>query len=630
MGVRHCSAINCQNNSRKHPKMHFFRFPKNEERCKKWIQNSRRADLKGKSPSYCYGNLLLCETHFEASMFYNSLSKSSLLRNAIPTLFDVPNPPPKLSLKRKLPIRHDLTPQVSKRDKNMFEMTLKYIQLRRQTSKVGRKPFYSKSKEVLILRRAMEAKKQAIRVLRRKQEKKKESSLSSAELVNEASKYLSGTEIAVLSYQLSRKKRSSNTFKHLALSLSYKSSSCYKLLSKRLQFPNPRTLNRWISHYKVREGFDLQLLNSLQVKIQSLPEENRVCTLLIDEMSLKQNSQYDRYVDKIVGICLENDKIVFPSTATVFMVSGVKMKWRQAIGYFFTGKGMLGKDLKEKIVHCIELLQDIGLHIIAITSDQGSNFSSAISLLKVTEDQPHFDVNNHQIFVLNDPPHLWKSIRNCLLTDDILTDEGRVSWVIIKQLYDLEKGKTLRMCPKLTDSHILPPKFGGKMKVRLATQVFSHSVCAGLRSYVALQSLPKSALITATFCEKVNRLIDIMNSSLQFGSTPFKSALKLNSESFIEIEQLKEWVLRWKVVNSKGQVRNRQFRFLRGIIMSLNSLKLICISVSQKYNLSYIMTRRLCQDPLEHFFSLIRQKGGFNYNPTCSGFKQAFRLANLN
>ena len=37
----YCAAINCHN-ARGNCTLSMFRFPKDEERCKKWVQNSRR------------------------------------------------------------------------------------------------------------------------------------------------------------------------------------------------------------------------------------------------------------------------------------------------------------------------------------------------------------------------------------------------------------------------------------------------------------------------------------------------------------------------------------------------------------------------------------------------------------
>ena len=276
MGVRYCSAINCSNNSNMTPKLHFFRFPKDSERCQKWIQNCRREDLKGKSSTYCYGNLLLCEKHFENMMFNNPQLKITLIRNAIPTLFDVPNPPKKETLTRSVPTRNTIQSQKvssSKRNKNIEKMRT-YIEERRR--KVGRPPVYGKSKEILILRRALEAKKQAMRVLRKREEKKSKEKSSPENVLRDAAKYLSANELSVLSYQLSRRKKSSNILKSLALGLSYRSPSCYKMLSKKFKLPHPRTLHRWIANYKITEGFDSQLFHSLKVKVDSMTQEEKI------------------------------------------------------------------------------------------------------------------------------------------------------------------------------------------------------------------------------------------------------------------------------------------------------------------------------------------------------------------
>ena len=291
---------------------------------------------------------------------------------------------------------------------------------------------------------------------------------------------------------------------------------------------------------------------------------------------------------------------------------------------------MLGADLKQNIVCCIEKLQEIGLRIVGLTSDQGSNFSSAISTLGVSSEKPYFTVNGCKVFTFNDPPHLWKSIRNCLLNHDIDSGTGLASWIHIKNLYDIDKSKCLRQCPKLTDDHVMPPKFGGKMKVKFAVQVFSHTIFAAMKSSIFFEELTPSAEPTAIFCERVNSIIDIMNSSHLNGKSPYKSALKVGSESFIEISNSIKWIKSWKVINDKGKTCNSKFKFIDGLLLTLTSIQELLLHLHREENFTFLLTRRLCQDPLEHFFSTIRQRGGFNANPTCIGFRQAFRQANLN
>ncbi|XP_069670524.1 zinc finger protein 679-like isoform X2 [Periplaneta americana] len=87
-----CSAINCSNNKKRSPELSFFRFPKDPERCKKWLINSRREDLMKKSVVYLYNNIKFCSLHFEDTQFMNE-NRNKLTWNAVPTLFDVPNKP---------------------------------------------------------------------------------------------------------------------------------------------------------------------------------------------------------------------------------------------------------------------------------------------------------------------------------------------------------------------------------------------------------------------------------------------------------------------------------------------------------------------------------------------------------
>ena len=94
----YCAAINCQN-ARRNSKWSMFRFPKDEERCKIWLQSCRREDLRH-IPVKKLSEYQLCSNHFEDSQFMNKETKSKLIWNTVPTLFDVPNPPVKVTPSR--------------------------------------------------------------------------------------------------------------------------------------------------------------------------------------------------------------------------------------------------------------------------------------------------------------------------------------------------------------------------------------------------------------------------------------------------------------------------------------------------------------------------------------------------
>ncbi|XP_046841845.1 52 kDa repressor of the inhibitor of the protein kinase-like isoform X2 [Xenia sp. Carnegie-2017] len=96
----HCAAINCTQSKRTRPDLSFFRFPKDMERSKEWVNNCRREDLLGKSAEYLYKNCKLCADHFEDCMF-TSMEKKRLNPQSKPTLFKIPNPPPQIGKKRR-------------------------------------------------------------------------------------------------------------------------------------------------------------------------------------------------------------------------------------------------------------------------------------------------------------------------------------------------------------------------------------------------------------------------------------------------------------------------------------------------------------------------------------------------
>ena len=92
-------------------------------RCQRWVQASRRDDLRDKSTEYLSANCKLCADHFEPSQFMNSQIRKKLVWNAVPTVFQVPNPPKRIDggrkppKKRKIAVNPRLPMSVAKRKK---------------------------------------------------------------------------------------------------------------------------------------------------------------------------------------------------------------------------------------------------------------------------------------------------------------------------------------------------------------------------------------------------------------------------------------------------------------------------------------------------------------------------------
>uniref|UniRef100_V9KAI4 52 kDa repressor of the inhibitor of the protein kinase n=1 Tax=Callorhinchus milii TaxID=7868 RepID=V9KAI4_CALMI len=85
-----CAAPNCSRKSTKCPDVPFFRFPRDPVRCRKWVENCRRADLEDKSSEQLHKQYRLCARHFETSLICtNSPYRTILKDDAVPTLFDL-------------------------------------------------------------------------------------------------------------------------------------------------------------------------------------------------------------------------------------------------------------------------------------------------------------------------------------------------------------------------------------------------------------------------------------------------------------------------------------------------------------------------------------------------------------
>ncbi|XP_016656222.1 THAP domain-containing protein 2-like isoform X1 [Acyrthosiphon pisum] len=90
-----CSAVKCTNRSSQ--SIRLFRLPAQLERRKIWINNTRRAQWQPTESAS------LCEVHFEENQFERKRIDGwiKLKWDAIPKMFNVPNPPKSVMAKRK-------------------------------------------------------------------------------------------------------------------------------------------------------------------------------------------------------------------------------------------------------------------------------------------------------------------------------------------------------------------------------------------------------------------------------------------------------------------------------------------------------------------------------------------------
>lgn len=180
-----------------------------------------------------------------------------------------------------------------------------------------------------------------------------------------------------------------------------------------------------------------------------------------------------------------------------------------------------------------------------------------------------------------------------------------------------------RLAPKLTDSHIYPTNFN-KMRVKLATQVLSRTVASGMHTYKTLGALPADSSATIEVIEKVNNLFDILNSLKRNCSNDYNNVFEGTEKQIDYLNDMKTFFTHLKIYSKGGQDITKKCKFLRGWIITINSM-LKLWEILSSLGFKYIRTKLVNQDCLENYFGNIRQQGGNCINPTPIQFERAYR-----
>ena len=409
--------------------------------------------------------------------------------------------------------------------------------------------------------------------------------------------------------------------KLFALSVFYHSRKVYAILKKMFYMPSKTTLMKMLQKTNIYPGFSSNILNALKRKVTSMKAADRQCALIFDEMSIKQFLTYNRQFDFVEGFqdlgFVGKSKFV-ANHAMAFMVRGLSSKWKQTIGYFLSSGPVSGENLQTLIKDAIDRLTSVGLSVKVTICDQGSNNRKFVDLCGVTLEKPYFTHNNQKIYVMYDPPHLLKSIRNNLKSSGFIYKGEKVKWDYVSQFYEKDVKSKLRLAPKLTDDHLETPPFA-KMRVPLAAQVLSHSVAAGINTYCQLGELPKEAQTTADFIEHMDQVFNAMNSRSVASSQKMGHAVSQSSKHLEFFENSLQFFDDLKVDSSNT------IYCVNGWKLSIKATMELWHDLHNDHEYGFLLTNRLNQDCIENLFSIIRGKGGHRVNPSSMEFRAAFR-----
>ncbi len=388
-------------------------------------------------------------------------------------------------------------------------------------------------------------------------------------------------------------------------------------------------MRKWTEKLHFSPGMQNNLMQTLEHITIHMTSQKRDCILVWDEMSIKELIEYNRGMDQLDGIVdlgTQGKLLSAANEALVFMAQGINYKWKFAVSFYFSSAATKTEHLQALVLENITKLEQIGLHVRIGICDMAFTNQSLYKSWEITEEKPYMVYNDKRIYFVHDSPHLIKLVRNNLMKYDFFVKKHdghkwvheRIRWLHVLSFFTKDRRLTTRMAPKLTTCHIYPRDFS-KMKVKLATQVLSRSVYAGIMAMVQLRILKPEAKHTATFIRNVNDLFDLLNISKYSNDKPTRRAKDL----FTEFGRFDYHLAFLKTIEvPKHPIKNPQF--LSGLKITLLGIKMLCIDL-QNEGYQHVYTRQLQQDCLENFFSAIRMKGGFSKNPSAKQFRSNFK-----
>lgn len=412
----------------------------------------------------------------------------------------------------------------------------------------------------------------------------------------------------------------------------------YELLLKQHQpLPSIRTLQRRMKTLSFKPGVLSQVFGFMKLKVKEMREEERICCLTIDEMSITPTVEYDASSGKLLGNVTLPNHTGNATHAMVIMLGGVTSRWKQTVAYHFTGNSTDGAEMKPIVLDVIKQATDTGLHVLAVTSDMGTvnramwrSFGIICGKhCKTVNKIKHPSDDNKWLYFLADVPHLIKNIKAALIRGHTFAMSPAIvqtyklqscsaSLSPVKDLAKFQENKELKLAPHLT-SAVLAPSHFEKMKVSNALSLISHSVSAGIRYMVECEGRSASNLTTAWFLEMMNHWFDLVSSR-----HPVMALSKLHQDKYAEAIKFLEGIntiFRSMKVGDKGEWKPIQ----TGVILSTTSILGIQEELLDKGH-KFLLTSRLTQDCLENLFSSVRLK---NPIPTPLAFKCALKLISI-
>lgn len=122
-------------------------------------------------------------------------------------------------------------------------------------------------------------------------------------------------------------------------------------------------------------------------------------------------------------------------------------KFKQPIGYLLAHNSLGSKVQMKMLKKSITAIRGTGLIPLAVVMDQSTTNQKMVREAGATSAHPIIQVDNEDIAVMFDPPHMLKNARNAIFKHNAVINGQIASFHHIKLLYEVDIASTLRWVP---------------------------------------------------------------------------------------------------------------------------------------------------------------------------------------
>ncbi|GFO27734.1 transposable element p transposase [Plakobranchus ocellatus] len=248
------------------------------------------------------------------------------------------------------------------------------------------------------------------------------------------------------------------------------------------------------------------------------PERSKNCIIIVEEVYVKASLTY--FSGTLFGYAADQEKNGTKLASTLLCIM---------VKCFFTYETMLvsmtpchaltADFLFHEVTSVVKKLELCGGRVHAFICDNNRVNQKCFSMFTLKAENTPWEVDQpadsaRSFFLIYDPVHLIKNIRNNWMTEKLQTlkffygdlQERFARWSHLKELFDHE-AKTITKLSKLTSSSVSPSNLEHK-KVALALNVFSDQTALALQNSEAKKDTWE---MTAMFILKVVKLWKVLN-----------------------------------------------------------------------------------------------------------------------